>query len=529
VSEGALREEAAQLARCERELDVARLRYHRALGWLEAAHDVSALAHVGGAERLVDEWPRIVVSRVKVQSAALFRVSVEGDALSLISYAGGKPPAESEIGPSPLLATLLAAASSGIDDGEAVSPLGECLGLRRVLWNTLTPSPGRRYLAAVGYDAAAGPSYPPFDDEDLGFSRMTARMLESMLGQLQFIGELTIERERLRLVNDELTRQGRELRRMQEELIDSTRLAAVGELAGMTAHEVLNPLTSIQGRIARMLAAQGDTFVHNQRALGAVVDAWAAALSRGGLPALVAELSAPSPTGGPMGVEDVAVLGELCAYFGATFAAYRDDLGFLAREIRRVSHIVDGMRGLSRRASPAKAELGAIVRESFEVLADSFLKRRIVHSLEGAHELWVEVDRYECIQVLANLLRNAMMAIEERGRGGGHVSVRVDEAERRALLHVEDDGAGILPENVPRLFEMRFSTRTERTGTGLGLCIARRLVRGWGGEIRLAWTRPGEGTCFLVELPLATEAVGDEKLTRRADRSSSRSAPGEAP
>jgi len=507
VSDGLLRENTTLLLRRERELHALRLRYSRALGWLSAVEAMSARTR--GAEQLAEEWPRIIVAHVKVQSAALWRVSQGGDGLRLVAYAGGTPPATTSVTGQAGLGALLDAEPDGIDNGDEPGELGAQLGLRRFLWNTLHPVADARYLAAVGFNAATWQFHPAFDAEDLSFARMAARMLEAMLGQLESIGELTTERELLRLLNEELTSRDRQLHEMHEELMDSSRLAAVGELAGLTAHEVLNPITSIQGRVTRMLGAQDETFAHNQRALAAIHGAWAASLARGGLPALFADLSAPSPIGETLAAEDVAVLGELAAYFGGMLASSREDLGFLVREVRRVTHIVDGMRGLSRRrGSPRPTSLVGLISESFDVVADGFQRRQITTSLDCASDPRVEVDRYECIQVLTNLLRNAVPAIDERGAGAGSVRVRVERAADRALVHVEDDGNGIRPEHVPHLFELRFSTRSDGAGTGLGLCIARRLVRGWGGDLRLEWTLPGEGTSFLVELPLAATGAG---------------------
>jgi signal transduction histidine kinase len=503
VTDTLLREKVALLLRRDRELLELRQRYARTLGWLEAAEQMSVLARRGRAEVLADEWPQIVVARLKLQSASLWRVHPHGESLYLVSHSGGAAPGPDVVTP-PGFAERLAAEPDGIDNGEEPSALGERLGIRRFMWNTFTTTPGQRFFAVAGYNDATWRFHAPFTREDLSFARMIARMLEALLGQLRLIGDLTSEREHLRELNEELTQRDRELRRMQEELMESTRLAAVGEIAGLTAHEVLNPITSIQGRVTRMLGAQDETFDHNQKSLAAVPEAWARSLARGGPAALAEDLAAASPMGGTLADEDVDVVRDLAAYFGAMFSAYRDDLGFLLREIRRVTHIVDGMRGLSRRRTSAvPTPLRELIFESFEVLTDSFQKRRIAPSLLCEGEPWVEVDRYECIQVLTNLLRNAMLAIDERGAGAGAVRVRVEEDERRARVHVEDDGVGIEPEHEPHLFEMRFSTRADSAGTGLGLCIARRLVRGWQGDLHLAWTRPGEGSCFLVDLPLA--------------------------
>ena len=106
--------------------------------------------------------------------------------------------------------------------------------------------------------------------------------------------------------------------------------------------------------------------------------------------------------------------------------------------------------------------------------------------------------RDEVKEVLVNLLENA------RHAGAHAVTVRVSEAGRR--LAVEDDGRGIAPEALPRVFDPAFSTTS--SGSGLGLAIARRLVESWGGTITLA-SELGRGTTVTIGLPLPFE-------TRRA-------------
>ena len=72
----------------------------------------------------------------------------------------------------------------------------------------------------------------------------------------------------------------------------------------------------------------------------------------------------------------------------------------------------------------------------------------------------------------------------------------------RALLHIEDDGAGIEPEDLDRIFDPFFTTKPVGKGTGLGLAISYHIVKAHGGEIRID-SVPGRGTSVSVELPIA--------------------------
>jgi len=107
--------------------------------------------------------------------------------------------------------------------------------------------------------------------------------------------------------------------------------------------------------------------------------------------------------------------------------------------------------------------------------------------------LWVAAQDRELREVLLNLLENARLA------GATHVTLAATpEPGGGATLQVMDDGEGIAPALLPRIFDPHFSTRS--SGSGLGLAMARRLVEGWGGSIG-AESTAGVGTTLTVRLP----------------------------
>ncbi len=108
-------------------------------------------------------------------------------------------------------------------------------------------------------------------------------------------------------------------------------------------------------------------------------------------------------------------------------------------------------------------------------------------ALDAPEHTWAAARRDEVKEVLVNLLENA------RNAGARAITIRV----RSGRLVVLDDGAGIPPEQMARIFEPRFSTTT--SGSGLGLPIVRRLVEGWGGEVSVT-SEPGQGTTVTVTL-----------------------------
>lgn len=186
--------------------------------------------------------------------------------------------------------------------------------------------------------------------------------------------------------------------------------------------------------------------------------------------------------------------------------ARRSDPGFdatLHDTARRVLAEIDRLdaiaRAFSRFASPGEGEaalpletvaLHAVAREVVQLYALGGPDGATQVELVGEPGPPVRARRDEVKEVLINLLENA------RNAGAKHIVLRLAADGRRVA--VEDDGSGIAPEVLPRLFEPAFSTTS--SGSGLGLAIARRLVESWGGTITLEST-VGRGTTVTIALP----------------------------
>ncbi|HEY0972645.1 MAG TPA: ATP-binding protein, partial [Gemmatimonadales bacterium] len=230
------------------------------------------------------------------------------------------------------------------------------------------------------------------------------------------------------------------------ELARAQRVLAWGEMARQVAHEIKNPLTPIR------LGVQ-----HLRRAYLA---------GRGDYESVLTQ-----------NVE--RILAEI------------DRLDEIARAFSRYGTAPED------RPAGAPVDACAVARDVVELErmgGDGFVSWR----LEAAGEPCMAIAREdELREVLLNVLENARLA---RAR---EVSVRVEPpADGRVRLVVTDDGEGVPPSLLPRLFEPRFSTRT--SGSGLGLAISRRLVEAWGGTMSLRST-PGEGTEVEIALAAATE------------------------
>jgi signal transduction histidine kinase/DNA-binding response OmpR family regulator len=111
----------------------------------------------------------------------------------------------------------------------------------------------------------------------------------------------------------------------------------------------------------------------------------------------------------------------------------------------------------------------------------------------------VLADAVQLKQIVVNLVRNALQAVE--GRPGAEIAVRVQASSGRARIIVDDRGPGLTAQSEARLFEPFYTTKPPGKGTGLGLYLCRLLVERHGGSIT-AGNRPGGGASFVIELPM---------------------------
>lgn len=250
-------------------------------------------------------------------------------------------------------------------------------------------------------------------------------------------------------------------KQLEQQLVQSDRLAALGTMAAGVAHEVNNPLAYLMLNlewIARKLPGLGND---------------------------------PSSLEGLMAMLDEARQGA-----------------------QRVSTIVRELRSFSRAAdeSRTRVDLATVVQSGIKIAGHEIRhKARIVTSFEPVRPVWGNEARLE--QVVINLLLNAAQAMPETRAEHNEirVSVRAD-SEERAVLEVFDNGDGIALDVLPRIFDPFYTTKPVGVGTGLGLSICHGIVTSLGGHIG-AYSEPGEGTTFRVVLPTTDTMVGEEPRT----------------
>jgi len=271
--------------------------------------------------------------------------------------------------------------------------------------------------------------------------RVEARTADLMTINEQLEGEVA-----------ERTRAESELRATQDELVQASKLAALGQMAAGITHELNQPLAALR------------TFSDNTRVL----------LERGKLDAATGNLAAIADLTERMG----KITGQLKLFAGK------------ARQRRNAVRVRAAIDHVLQLIAP---RLGHVMLR--------------VRGLDGeAADLAVWADELKLEQVLLNLVGNALDAIAASGTQDGRVDITVGATEETVTLAVRDNGAGIAPEALPRLFEPFFTTKEIGQGLGLGLAISTSIVREFSGQL-VAGNVEGGGAEFVVTLRRARQTV----------------------
>jgi PAS domain S-box-containing protein len=237
-------------------------------------------------------------------------------------------------------------------------------------------------------------------------------------------------------------------RRIQGQIMQSEKLAAIGQLAAGVMHEINNPLATISACVA-------------------------------------------------------AITGRLDEASGTERAAVEEYLELIDKEVDRCSRIVDGLLDFSRPKGKAKGRvvLNALVDETLFLMKHHQRFKRLTVARELDALLPATMGNAEQLtQLLMALMLNAVDAMDDRGT----LTVRTGKSPHRSdevVLEIEDTGVGIPRADQSKIFEPFYTTKPPGRGTGLGLSICYGIVEDHQGRIELDST-PGRGTTFRVFLPV---------------------------
>ncbi len=229
-------------------------------------------------------------------------------------------------------------------------------------------------------------------------------------------------------------------RKLEQQIVQSERLAAMGAMIGGVAHELNNPLTSILG---------------------------------------VSELLQDSQT---------------------TDAA-RKQIGILQQQARRAAEIVHNLTYFATPPTPGKTpvNIADIVERTLNLHSYSLRKNSItVDFLREPNQPMVKADPHQLMQVFLNLILNAEQAIREI-RDRGTLRIRLGNSDNAVWASFQDDGPGIPPEVLTSIFDPFYTTKRPGRGTGLGLSICKSVMKEHNGSVEAA-NAPGGGAVFTVTM-----------------------------
>jgi PAS domain S-box-containing protein len=279
-----------------------------------------------------------------------------------------------------------------------------------------------------------------------------------------------------------------ELEEAHQKLVESSRHAGMAEVATNVLHNVGNVLNSVN--ISAGLAAG---HVHNSSVphlarVAALLDQNAGNLAQ-------------FMTGDPVGRKLPAFLAQLAGQLDIEQKAILEELGQLGRNVEHIKDIVAVQQNYAGAAGLSQAvELADLVEDSLRMNAGALLRHdvQLIREFEATPSL--SLDKHKVMQILVNLIRNAKYACDESGRLDKRLTVRIAAGDGVVRISVIDNGVGIRPENMTRIFSHGFTTR--RTGHGFGLHSGALAAKDLGGALLVHSDGPGLGATFTLELPL---------------------------
>jgi len=242
---------------------------------------------------------------------------------------------------------------------------------------------------------------------------------------------------------------------LQQQLIQSEKLSAIGELISGIAHELNNPLTGVMG-YSQLLQLRKDLDDHAKESL--------------------------------LKINNLAL---------------------------RCQKIVQNLLSFARKQKPERtlSDVNEILEKTVELRGYEFQVNNIEISRELDKNLPKTIaDAHQLQQVFLNILTNAEQAmLESHGKGRLNIGTRTDVQNARIIVEITDDGPGIPESYLTRIFDPFFTTKEVGKGTGLGLSLSYGMIKEHGGNI-YARSRLGEGSTFVIELPIIGRLQGEPAI-----------------
>jgi signal transduction histidine kinase len=334
-----------------------------------------------------------------------------------------------------------------------------------------------RTIGALAVNRA--PGLPRYSVADLDRGQVLAGLLALVMANHMMHVERETRLVELSTLNAAMQRMNAALEDAQDQVIQTEKLASIGQMAAGVAHEINNPvafvlsnLGSLESYVAQMLDVTDACVAADDSSAG--VEAQTAARAHS------------------LELRNRIDLGFLRTDIAALIAESHDGLA-------RVGAIVRDLKSFARGSSDEVWELSdlhAALDSTLNIVRNEIKYKAEIETNYGAIPE-VEVLPSRLNQVFLNVLVNAAQSISKKGR----ITITTGVNGEEAWVRIEDDGCGISKENQARIFEPFFTTKPVGEGTGLGLSVSNSIVRKHGGRIEVD-SEIGRGSRFTIYIPL---------------------------
>lgn len=276
----------------------------------------------------------------------------------------------------------------------------------------------------------------PFNQGDQQYADIFVSLVSQAIDNARLYQELEQKIEML-------DKSYKQLSDTQYQLIQSEKLAGIGQLAAGVAHELNNPLTSVIGLVDLLLSDEGEDDPLQKK----------------------------------------------------------EDLKIVKEQAVQCSQIISHLLQFSKKHPPHKelSSINEIVQKTLNLIQYKFKSEiKIIKELDASNPC-LSVDPYQIQQVFINILNNAYDAL--KGRPQAQILVKTTLNSNKINIIFKDNGVGLSEKIIPKIFDPFFTTKEVGKGTGLGLSVSYGIIKEHGGDI-LVNSKFGEGAEFIVQLPL---------------------------
>ncbi|MEP7311114.1 MAG: ATP-binding protein [Pseudomonadota bacterium] len=326
--------------------------------------------------------------------------------------------------------------------------------------------------------------------------RVTAAMVRDAAGHavcaVGFLEDISVRKS----IELNLHKTEAEVERIHKELMAASRQAGMAEVATNVLHNVGNVLNSVNVSASMVT----DRLKRSKAARLADV---AALLEQN-----TADL-ASFMTVDERGKQLPAYLATLASQLQAERQSMLDELATLRANLDHIKDAVTMQQTYAKRCGVSETvAVTELVEDSLRMNAGALTRHQVVLEREFITQPQIVTDKHKVLQILVNLIRNAKYACDESGRASKQVTVRVETAGDRVRISVSDNGVGIAPATMSRLFSHGFTTR--KSGHGFGLHSAALSATDLGGSLAAHSDGAGCGATFVLELPMTAPERSDD-------------------